>query len=161
MDCSPPGSSVHGDSPGKNTGVGNHALLQGLFPIQGLNPGLPHCRRLLYHLTHQGSPRILEWVACPSSRGSSWPRNQTRVSCITGRFFTNWAMREALARTPSLKPHTLTTIQLLTSLFSLITQAIWRPTWDFPLLSAKHLVMWLTNLLILSWSMYVRHHYFP
>ena len=40
--------------------------------------------------------RILEWVACPFSRGSSWPRNQTRVSCIAGRFtFTNWAMREA------------------------------------------------------------------
>jgi len=40
MDCSPPGSSVHGDSPGKNTGVGCHALLQGIFPTQGLNPGL-------------------------------------------------------------------------------------------------------------------------
>ena len=44
MDCSPQGSSVHGDSPGKNTGVGCHALLQGIFPTQGLNPGLPHCR---------------------------------------------------------------------------------------------------------------------
>ena len=43
MDCSPPGSSVHGDSPGKNTGVGCHALLQGIFPTQGSNPGLPHC----------------------------------------------------------------------------------------------------------------------
>ena len=43
-DCSPPGSSVHGDSPGKKTGVGCHALLQGIFPIQGLNPGLLHCR---------------------------------------------------------------------------------------------------------------------
>ena len=40
MDCSPPGSSVHGDSPGKNTGVGCHALLQGIFPTQGLNPRL-------------------------------------------------------------------------------------------------------------------------
>ena len=38
MYCSPPGSSVHGDSPGKNTGVGCHALLQGVFPTQGLNP---------------------------------------------------------------------------------------------------------------------------
>ena len=55
MDCSPPGSSVHGDSPGKNTGVGGHALLQGIFPTQGLNPGLPHCRRILYHLSHQES----------------------------------------------------------------------------------------------------------
>ena len=55
MDCSPPGSSVHGDSPDKNTGVGCHALLQGIFPIQWSNPGLPHCRRILYCLSHQGS----------------------------------------------------------------------------------------------------------
>jgi len=40
MDCSPPGSSVRGDSLGKNTGVGCHALLQGIFPTQGLNSGL-------------------------------------------------------------------------------------------------------------------------
>ena len=59
MDCSPPGSSVHGDSPGKNTGVGCCALLQGTFPMQGLKPGLPHCWQILYHLSHQGSP-ILE-----------------------------------------------------------------------------------------------------
>ena len=56
MDCSPLGSSVHGDFPGKNTGVGCHALLQGIFPTQGSNPGLPHCRRILYRLSHQGSP---------------------------------------------------------------------------------------------------------
>ena len=53
---SPPGSSVHGDSRGKNTGVGCHALLQGIFPPQGSNPGLLHCSRILYHLSHQGSP---------------------------------------------------------------------------------------------------------
>ena len=40
MDCSPPGSSVHGDSPGKNTGVGCHALLHGIFPMQGLDLSL-------------------------------------------------------------------------------------------------------------------------
>ena len=67
VDCGPPGSSVHGDSPGKNTCVGCHALLQGIFPTQGLSPGLQHCRRILYHLSHQGSPRILEWVAYPFS----------------------------------------------------------------------------------------------
>ena len=50
MDCSPPGSSVHEDSPGKNTGVGCHTLLQGIFPTQGLNPGLPHCSQILYQL---------------------------------------------------------------------------------------------------------------
>ena len=53
MGCNPPGSSVHGDSPGKNPGVGCHALLQGIFPTQGLNPGLPQCRQILYHLSHQ------------------------------------------------------------------------------------------------------------
>ena len=56
MVCSPPGSFVHGDSPGKNTGMGCHALLQGIFPTHGSNPGLPHCRHILYHLSHQGSP---------------------------------------------------------------------------------------------------------
>ena len=56
MDCSPPGSSVHEDSPGKNTGVGDHALLQGISPTQGSNPYLLHCRWILYCLSHQGSP---------------------------------------------------------------------------------------------------------
>ena len=56
VDCSPAGSSVHGDSPGKNTGVGFYTLLQGIFPTQGSNPGPPHCRQILYHLSHQGSP---------------------------------------------------------------------------------------------------------
>ena len=55
-----PGSSVHADSPGKNIGVSCHALLQGIFPIQGSNPGLLHCRHILYHLSHQGNPKILE-----------------------------------------------------------------------------------------------------
>ena len=52
---------VYGDSPGKNTGVGCHALLQGIFPTQGLNPGLlPHCRRIPHPLSHQGSPVSVE-----------------------------------------------------------------------------------------------------
>ena len=73
MVCSPPSFSIHGDSPGKNTGVGCHALLQGIFPTQGSNLGLPHCQWILYHLNHQGSPRALEWVAYPFSRGTSQP----------------------------------------------------------------------------------------
>ena len=60
MDCSPPG--IHGDSPGKNTGMGHHALLQGISPTQGLNPGLPHCKRILYHLSHQGSPYTYMYI---------------------------------------------------------------------------------------------------
>ena len=49
MDCSPPGLSVHGDSPGNSTGVGCHALLQGIFLTQGVNLCLLHCRRILCH----------------------------------------------------------------------------------------------------------------
>ena len=59
------------------------------FPTQGSNPGFPHCRWILYQLSPKGSPRILEWGAYPFSSGSSQPRNQTGVSCIAGRFFTN------------------------------------------------------------------------
>ena len=92
MNCNPPGFSVHGifqaripeseseslsvmsdslqphelyspwNSAGQNTGVGSLSLLQGIFPTQGSNPGLPHCRWILYQLSHKGSPRILEWV---------------------------------------------------------------------------------------------------
>ena len=62
------------NSPGQNTGVGSLSLLQGIFPTQGLNPGLLHCRKMLYQLSYKGSPRILEWVAYPFSRGSSQQR---------------------------------------------------------------------------------------
>ena len=122
MGCSLPGSFVRGDSPGKNTGVGCHALLQGdlpkpgierrpptfrvdsllseppgkpkntalgslpllqgNFPTQKSNPGLLNCWQILYHLSHQESPRILEWVAHPFSRGSSRPRNQIGVDSL-------------------------------------------------------------------------------
>ena len=60
----------------------------------GSNPHLPHYWQILFHLSHQGSPRILEWVAYPFSSGSSWPRNWTGV-CIAGGFFTSWATRDA------------------------------------------------------------------
>ena len=62
MDSSPPGSSVHGDSPGKSTKVGCHALLQGIFPTQGSNPGLPHLLVAHYRLRHQESPDSLAQV---------------------------------------------------------------------------------------------------
>ena len=50
MDC----SLCSWNSPGKNTGLGCHSLLQGIFSTQGSNLGLPHCRRILFHLSHQG-----------------------------------------------------------------------------------------------------------
>ena len=82
------------NSPGQNTRVGSLSLLQGIFPAQGQKPSLPPCSQILYQLSHKGSLRILEWVAYPFSSGSSWPWNHTRVSCIAGGFFTNWAIRE-------------------------------------------------------------------
>ena len=84
VDCSPQGSSVHGNSPGKNIGVGCHSLFQGIFPTEGSNPGLTHCRWILYQLNHQESSRILEWAAYTFSRVTSQLRIWTRVSCIAG-----------------------------------------------------------------------------
>ena len=64
MECSLPGSSVLGNSPNQNTGVGCHALLQGIFPSQESNPGLPHCRRILYQLSYSESPYVKnKWLA--------------------------------------------------------------------------------------------------
>ena len=62
----------------------------GYLPNPGIEPSLPHCRWIIYHLSHQGSPRILEWVANTFSSRSSQPRNRTRVPCIAGRFFTRF-----------------------------------------------------------------------
>ena len=64
------------DSPGKNTGVGCHALLWGIFPTQGSNPGLPHCRQILYCLSHQGSPWI---IPKPSSHFCPWKNYPQKV----------------------------------------------------------------------------------
>ena len=72
VDYSLPGSSVHGGPPGKNTGVDCQALLQGIFPTQGQNPGLPHYRQILYHLSHKGSPDI-------TGSYSSWTRGPVRA----------------------------------------------------------------------------------
>jgi len=82
MDCSPPGSSVHGDSQAR--------ILEWIampFPTQGLNPGLLLCRQILYHLSHQGSPRIL--VGSLSLLQEIFLiQESNRVSCIVGGFFT-------------------------------------------------------------------------
>ena len=67
------------NSPGQNTEVGSCSLLQGIFPTQGLNPGLPNCRQILH---------CLEWVDISFSRRAFWSRDWTHVSCIAGRVFT-------------------------------------------------------------------------
>ena len=78
--------------------MGSLFLLHGLFPTQGSNSGLPHCRWILYKVSHKGSPRTQEWLAYPFSSGLSWPRNQTGVSCIAGGLFNHWAIREVASQ---------------------------------------------------------------
>ena len=72
------------NSLGQNTGVGNFSPLQGIFRTQGLNPGIPHCGRILCQLSHKGSPRILEWVACPFSSRSSGPGIKPGTPALQG-----------------------------------------------------------------------------
>ena len=72
--CDPVDCISPWNSPGQDTGGGNLSLLQGIFPTHGSNPGLLHCRQILYQLSHKGSPRILEWVAYP------WQIFQTQES---------------------------------------------------------------------------------
>ena len=82
------------DSPGKNSGVGCHAFSRGSSQPRDWTQ-ISTLQGILYHLSHQGSLWILQWVAYPFFRRSSQPRNQIRVSCISGGFFTSWATREA------------------------------------------------------------------
>ena len=70
------------NSPGQNTGVHSLSLLQGIFPTQGLNPGLPQSRQNLYQQSYKGSLRILEWVAIPSPANLPNPGIRTGVSCF-------------------------------------------------------------------------------
>ena len=70
------------NSLGQNTEVGSLSLLQKNLPDPGMNPGLPHCRWILYQLSQKGSPRTLEYVANPFSRGSSQPRDRTRSPAL-------------------------------------------------------------------------------
>ena len=74
-------------SPGQDTGVGSCSLLLGIFPTQGSNPGLPHCRWILYQLSHKGSSRILQWVACPFSSGPSRSRNRGEEAISMVQYF--------------------------------------------------------------------------
>ena len=94
MDCSPTGSSVQEILQARNTGVSSNSLLQGIFPTQGLNPGLPHCRQILYGLSHQGSPyegscrqtKAPEWVRVDSAAdGRNRMRARHQGLSIVGR----------------------------------------------------------------------------
>ena len=87
-----------------------------------IQPDLLYCGWILYQLSHKESPRILEWVAYPFSSRSSWPRNWTRVSCIAGRFITNWATREAPVLWLALQSHV--------SVFSYVSLRAWFWSWQ-------------------------------
>ena len=77
MNCSPVGLFF----PGKNTGVDSHFLLQGIFPTQGSNLGLPHCRQILYHLSYQGSS--LFSISDAINLASMDAHVQSLQSCLT------------------------------------------------------------------------------
>ena len=81
------------DSLGYDSAIKNKELMPSTAPWMDLETVTPCV--ILYQLSHQGSPRTLEWVAFPFSRGSSQSRNQIQVSYIVGGFFTSWATREA------------------------------------------------------------------
>ena len=139
IDYSLPSSSVHGDLPDKNTGMGCHVLLQGIFPTQGSNPGLLHCGWILYQLSHQGSPRILGWVAYPIFKGTFPLRNWTGVSCFWGRFFTGLG---------TWKVHTTLTYHIKTCIAKNWLSSkklfcfLWMPHWN----SGIQLKKWLLHL---------------
>ena len=69
------------NSPGQNTGVGSLSLLEGIFPTQGSNPGLPHCRQILYQLSHKGSPNTNELIY----KTETDLQNKLVVGCGGGR----------------------------------------------------------------------------
>ena len=87
------------NSPGQNTGVGSLSLLQGIFPTQGSNPGLPHCRRILYQLSHKGSPwTTLGPLEKPLSlwnngTGCGWPHSSTspHMLALQSSFLEMWS----------------------------------------------------------------------
>ena len=85
IDYSLPGSSDHGDSPGKNTGVDWHALFQGIFPTQELNQGFLHCRQILYQLSYQGSP--IQWLSYSNSLQQTVLQSKSLINTSSFFFF--------------------------------------------------------------------------
>ena len=87
--CNPTDCTIHGTILARILEWVAYSLLHGIFPTQGLNSGLLHSRQILYQLSHEGSPRILEWVAYPFSMRSSDLGNRTRVSYTADGFCTS------------------------------------------------------------------------
>ena len=139
MDCSPPGSSVCGDSPGKNTEEGCHAL-QGIFQTQGSNPGLLYCRQIFYHLSHQGSPicnnaasaAAKSLQSCPTlcdpKDGS--PPGSPIPGILQARTLEWGAISFSNAWKWKNKVKSLSRVRLLATPWTAAQQA--PPSWDFP-----------------------------
>ena len=89
MDCSLPASSLYGDSPGKNTGVGCRTLLEGIVPTQGLSPGLPHCRQILYQLSYQVGPTNLIRTLKVVHIKKNLLKNIAKTDCDASLFITH------------------------------------------------------------------------
>ena len=122
------------NSPSQNTAVRSLFLLQGIFPTQESNPGLLHCRQILYKLSHQGNPRILEWVAYAFCSRSCQIRNQgwTRVSWTAGEFFTNWATREGkehVSKNTHTHTHTHTPWSIIQPWKRMKSCHLWQHSW--------------------------------
>ena len=92
MDCNPAVFTIHGNSPGKNTGVGFHVLLQGIFPTQELDPGLPHCRRLLYYVSRQGTAGL------PPALKHLFSSTKDSAPARSGYPYTKWRIIVSLSR---------------------------------------------------------------
>ena len=88
IDCSPPGFPVHGDSPGNNSGMGCHVLLQGIFPTQKSTQGLLHCRCILYQLSYQGNPSKMYLMVTTNPAGfQEYTYHMNRNNLFSDGFF--------------------------------------------------------------------------
>ena len=117
------------NSPGQNTGVGSLALLQGIFPTWGSNPALPHCRRILYQLSHQGSP-ILSHKGSLSSPGR-WANHLSHPSSLIPRHTVTLTPCKEQARPPPLTQRARKGTCCLSSLPPAIARAPTKPCLNF------------------------------
>ena len=103
------------NSPDQNIGLGTHFLLQGIFPTQGSNPGLPHFGQILYQLSHKGSPRILEWDSLsllqwifPTQESNQGLLHCRQILCYQGSYsvrFSSWVGKTPWRREWPVLPH--------------------------------------------------------
>ena len=131
------------DSPGKNTGVDYHFLLQGIFPTQGSNPGLPHCRQMLYSLSHQGSLSVFKFCGCNHHLQWFWsPQNKVSHCFHCFLIYLSWSDRTGCHDLSFLN------VELLANFFTLLKR-----TPDFSLQIRFYTQLWgfITYCDITSW----------